>query len=88
MHSWRAWDLLDLVEYRGDVFSIGGNANQFTIANWLKVMPPLFSALVLNLPKPAIQSKLARRFYRLLVTFGCHTMGKSCYSGIINRNQS
>jgi hypothetical protein len=37
MHSEPAWDLLDLVEYRGDQFMIGGNDGQPTIPNFLKV---------------------------------------------------
>jgi len=57
MHSWRAWDLLDLVEYRGDVFSIGGNPNQYTIPNWLMHYNPNLqgASIGYSLPLDAIK---------------------------------
>jgi len=36
MKAGRVYDLLDLVEFRGSVFSVGGDEGAYTIANFLK----------------------------------------------------
>jgi len=40
MNSGPFWDVLDLVEYRGEVFSIGGDVGAYTVPNFLKTYNP------------------------------------------------
>jgi hypothetical protein len=40
MRAGRFWDILDLVEFRGDVFSAGGNPGSITVPNFLKKYNP------------------------------------------------
>ncbi len=40
MHGGHILDVFTLLEYRGDVFSIGGNEGNYTMPNFLKMYAP------------------------------------------------